>query len=51
MAVIFCSRIPRGSRGGNRTKVHGVVVVESERGGGGLGMGLVACFEESGPRE
>ena len=25
----------RGGRGGNRTKVHGVVVLESERGEGG----------------
>ena len=47
MAVIFCSRIPRqreregerGGRGGNRTKVHGVVVLESERGEGGGGEG------------
>ena len=45
MAVIFCSRIPRGSsRGGNRTKVHGVVALESdcveeEEGGGRLGLG------------
>ena len=30
----------RGGRGGNRTKVHGVVVLESERGEGG---GDVAC--------
>ena len=31
----------RGGRGGNRTKVHGVVVLESERreGGGMLRMG------------
>ena len=47
MAVIFCSRIPRGSRGGNRTKVHGVVALESEcveeeeeGWGNGLGWGL-----------
>ena len=49
MAVIFCSRIPRGSRGGNRTKVHGVVVVESDRGGGG--MGFAPCFNEGGPKK
>ena len=42
----------RGGRGGNRTKVHGVVVLESERGEGGGGMlladGFVVWFEEGG---
>ena len=37
----FPGRRERGGRGGNRTKVHGVVVLESERreGGGMLRMG------------